>query len=195
MASRGAVFIATNPHSRREAEAAIKALRMNNELRVATLADRIAGLDDMQSSRWLKINMDLFSPFDHTLYMDADTRAFGPLDDGFGMLDDGWDMAIAPSANQGGDCLWHVGEYEAQATFKELGYLPLQLQAGIMFFAKNERTRAFFDRWRYEWRFYCDQDQAALLRALSYVPLKIWLLGRPWNGGALVAHHFGRCRQ
>ena len=118
------------------------------------------------------------------LYLDADTLVRQAVDVGFEMLADGWDLVMVPSTNQGDDVLWHVRPEEVGATFAELGYQPLQLQCGVMFIARNERTAAFFDAWHDEWMRWCDEDQAAFLRALKRVPLKIWMLGYPWNGGA-----------
>jgi len=50
-------------------------------------------------------------------------------------------------------------------------------------------------RRRAEWLRFRDQDQAALLRALAIAPVRAWLVGHPWNGGALVDHRFGACRR
>lgn len=109
-------------------------------------------------------------------------------------MQDGHDMAMAISSNQGGECLWHVDKRERDKTLLELGREPLQLQAGVMFFRKTKRTNKLFATWKSEWLRWKGQDQAALLRALQQVPVKLHLLGRPWNGGAVVAHLFGRAR-
>ena len=71
----------------------------------------------------------------------------------------------------------------------------LQLQGGMMFWRKNERTRAFFQAWREEWERWKGQDQAALLRALHRTPLKLWLLSNEWNGGSLIEHRYGAARE
>ncbi len=153
------------------------------------------GMISAQASRWAKVNLDNISPYERTLYLDADTRTQADLSAGFDMLEDGFDLVITPSSNQGEDCLWHVQEPERQQTIDELGYLPLQLQAGVFFFRKSTAVLTFFEAWREEWERYRDQDQAAFLRALKRCPLKMWLLGRPWNGGSLIDHRFGACRK
>lgn len=153
-----------------------------------------SGEGNMRWSRWMKVHLDELSPFELTLYLDADTRAQLDLSEGFGMLEDGFDLTLTPSNNQGDDLMWHVGEEERRRTVEELGFWPLQLQAGVMFFRKSEGTRRLFEAWQEEWRRWEGQDQAALLRALKRAPVRMWLLGRPWNGGAAVQHLFGRCR-
>jgi len=145
--------------------------------------------------RWAKVNLNNLSPFTHTLYIDADTLVHGDLSAGFDILSDGWDAAIVPSQQQGTELLWHVTEEERQATLDELEYEPVQLQGGLFFFQKNEPVDRFFTAWRSEWLRWKGQDQGALLRALKDAPIHIWLLGFPWNGGAIVAHRYGRARE
>lgn len=91
--------------------------------------------------------------------------------------------------------LWHVGAAEKDETLRSWPCAPLQLQGGVMFFRRSAAVERFFDRWREEWLKHGDQDQAALLRALTRTRLRIWLLGRPWNGGAVVGHLFGRAQR
>ena len=196
MPSNGVAYVVYGEKTQREAETSLKRLRANMpDVKTIVIHDRVDGLTDAQASRFAKVNLDKLTPFDHTLYLDADTRPQADLSSGFEMLADGWELVIAPSNNQGQDCLWHVGKEEREMTFKELGRTPLQLQAGIFFFQKTPNIRRLFALWREEWERYHDQDQAAFLRALDKQPVKIWLLGRPWNGGALVQHLYGRCRQ
>lgn len=153
------------------------------------------GLPDAQGARALKTALLDWTPFWRTAYLDADTTVHADLSAGFAVLRDGWDLALCPSANQGDDLLWHVGDADRAATLAALGTRePLQLQAGVFFVARNTRTRALFAAWREEWAWFRDQDQGALLRALARVPVKIWLLGRPYNGGPVVSHHFGVLR-
>jgi len=196
MPSRGAVYIAYGAKAFGEAATSLTSLnRTNPGIKSIMLSQPVEGASsDAQASRWAKVNLDQLSPFDLTLYMDADTRPQGDLSAGFKMLADGWELVIAPSENQGVECLWHVSKDERDLTLKELSRIPLQLQAGIFFFRKTPDILRLFAVWREEWERYRDQDQAALLRALDRQQIKIWLLGRPWNGGAIVQHLYGRCR-
>ena len=193
MATRGIAYIAFGDRARAEMLESVTTLRRHHKWPL-TMAPANKARTNMQKSRLAKVTLLDWSPYENTLYLDADTRIRGYLDAGFRILDDGWDMAMVPSANQGKDWLWHVGEEERQETYSYYKFQPVQLQAGMMFVRRNDVTEAFFRRWAYEWKWYADQDQGALLRALRESPVKIFLLGRPWNGGALVNHLFGRTR-
>jgi hypothetical protein len=105
-------------------------------------------------------------------------------------------MVITPSPQQDGETLWHVSEAERETTFDEWGTAQvLQLQCGVMWFTLTDRVREFFNLWREEWLRWQGQDQAAFLRALNRFPLKVWLLGRPFDGGAVVGHRWGVLRE
>lgn len=151
------------------------------------------GYTAIQQSRWAKVTLDQWTPFDETLYLDADTRVQGDLNAGFEMLADGWDMVITASAQQADGNMWHIAPDEREATFAayQCGDV-LQLQGGVFWFKKSAAMRRFFEAWRAAWSRWQQYDQAALLRALRVAPVKLHLLGRPFNGGAVVQHRHGR---
>lgn len=147
--------------------------------------------------RMAKIRLLDFTPPDstHVLYLDADTRIIGHLPAVYMASKGGFDLAICPSEQQGPELMWHISEAERAQTLIELGDPePLQLQGGIFLIARNERTVEFCRVWLEEWQRWRGPDQAALLRALHRVPLKLWLLGRAFNGGDVIQHRFGMAR-
>ena len=188
--SSGVCFIAVGP----KAELETRLAREYVTLPVFTQVTSIPGMSDKQSSRLHKTTIPAWSPFDYTLYCDADTRIYGDVTPGFDALASGFDLALAPSTNQGDGAFWHIAHSEKDATISELGYTPVQWQCGVMFIARNERTARLFAMWNYEWKRYRDEDQAAFVRALHNAPVKIFALGYPWNGGAVIGHRFGACR-
>lgn len=190
----GIVQIAIGERAKSEQRSSAASLRPYG-LPVKVITQNVAGLDAVQSSRYHKTHLDQLTPFDRTLYLDADTRIVGDITKPFGVLDDGWDIALCPSTNQVvSEHLWHVSAEERDATYLQLGFVACQLQAGVIYFAKNERVECLFVAWRNEWQRWQGQDQAALLRALQQVPVKVWLLGRVYNGGSVIQHLFGRAR-
>lgn len=205
MNSIGVVYVAYGDAARREARLAIKALRDMHSWPVVVISDKhldnehtVIFKDVSFGARWAKLNLDQLVPreWTHILYMDADTRVHADISAGFTALDAGFDMAICPSENQGGRCMQHVGAEERQVTRSEIGNPhPLQLQAGVMFMRRNAATARLFEEWRTEWKLYEEQDQAALLRALYYVPVRLWLLSNDYNGGSKIEHLFGRARR
>ena len=191
----GVFYVAYGNQTQRETEQSIATLReYHKDLPVVIHKNKYENLSDAQSARWAKINLDLLSPFENSLYLDADTRIRGDLSAGFEILEDGYDLVMSFSDHQDGDCLWHVDKKEQDYTIEQIGYLPLQLQCGVMFMRKSPEINRLFEQWRSEWRYFCDQDQAAFLRALHQAPIRLWMLGRPWNGGAVINHLYGRCR-
>ena len=176
----------------------IKSLREHSNLPITVIDEQLfpgqPGMSDSQKARWGKLNIPELVEYDNVLYVDADTRIHGDLSIGFSFLDT-WDMAIVPSKNQGNDLFSHIPDaQEKMATVEEISNpWPLQLQCGLMYF-NRERCAGFFETWREEYRRYNDQDQAAFLRALHRHPIRVWLLGRPFNGSELVEHRFGACR-
>lgn len=203
VSSRGVCLIAYGEKAEREADLCIRSLRRYHDwpYMVATNSNgpnstnRFLPKDytDVQKSRWSKVTLDLWSPFDETLYLDADTRAQGDLSAGFDMLCDGWDMVITPSSNQADQNMWHVAPDEREYTYLLYQCADvLQLQGGVFWLRKSEAVTRFFEAWRMEWQRWRQFDQAALLRALIAAPIRLHLLGRPFNGGAVVAHNHGR---
>ncbi len=151
--------------------------------------------DYIKASRWTKLNLDRLSPFDYTLYLDVDTRVRQDINDGFLILKDGWEFCLTFSQHQDKEKLWHIGDEDKQFTFDRLQFEDfLQLQAGVFWFKKCHNIYKLFDYWRQEWYRFENQDQGALLRALYKNPVKLWLLGQTWNGGAIINHLFGRVR-
>ena len=200
--NRGVCFVVYGEAARLEAEQSIQSLRLFNDLPVSVIGDHVIGADNIEfqqmdaGGRWGKLHLTNLSPYTFTLYLDADTRPHGDLSTGFEMLMDGWDMVIACSSQQGDDLLWHVGQEEREATLLDgRNSLPLQLQAGVMFVRKCKETDRLFSAWRSEWLRWKGEDQAALLRALEVVPVRLWLLGYPWSGGALIGHRWGAIRR
>lgn len=200
MGATGVIMVAVGVKARLEAVSAIGSLHQWHDWPVAVIGESVAGAAQVLPHRYpgygarrAKLAMCTYSPWDQFLYLDADTRVHGDISAGFDILADGWDMAITASDHQEQEWLWHVGDNERAETEERHGRL-VQLQGGMMFVAKNDRTRLLFEAWQYEWSRYQGEDQAALLRALQIAPVKLWLLGRDYNGGALVEHRFGRAR-
>jgi hypothetical protein len=212
---RGALYVAYGKPARREALASIGTLKQRHpELPIVVVSDsplpgsgacHVYAADVDPGARWAKLNLDRLAPpqWQYILYIDADTRVWGDLTPGFQILQDGWDLALTFSDNQRDsglgtqDLLWHLGEEERATTLDELGNpFPLQYQCGVLFVNRNVTTARLFVAWREEWQRWRDKDQSAFMRALHRVPVRIWLLGRCWNGtgseGAIVGHRFGQ---
>lgn len=163
MSIRGIVLIAQGDNARQQAEAAIGRLgHIGAPWPVAVVADRPLApgtqhvyIEDRAGdpgARGAKVSLDRLSPFDHTLYMDADTRAISTeIAIGFDLLDDGWELVITLSDHQGDDWLWHVGDEERRITEEEVGARVAVLQGGVFWFRKCDAMARLFAMWRDEW--------------------------------------------
>lgn len=199
------MYVAFGASARLAAKLSIESLLRCNDVPVVVVCDGQPGAVSPQAvnvpfdrpgpgARRAKLNVDKLVPQEWRAfaYIDADTFVHADLSPGFAIVEDGWDVAITPSAHQGAELFWHVSAPERRATVAEIADAgPLQLQGGVLFVCQNERTAALFAAWRAEWERWRGPDQAALVRALYRCPLRVWLLGRPWNGGALIHHRWG----
>ena len=200
---RGVIYVAYGQSARAEAMQSIASLKARHDLPVMAITDAqtIKGADHLirfggdegWGARRAKLHVDKLAPWEHFLYIDADTRVNGDLGPGFEILADGWDMVITPSGNQETNRLWHVDKEDKALTLMD-NPLPLQLQGGLFWAAKNDRTAALFEAWRQEWAVFSRQDQGALLRAIHREPVRLWLLGECWQEGQVIDHRWGRAR-
>lgn len=200
MGGLGVVYIAYGAKARAEAAQSLATLRRWCDLPVTLAGDGNVG--DLEPvafeergapGRWAKVNLDRLTPYDYTLFLDADTRIHGRLDVGFTLLARGYALVCVPSKPQHNEVLRHLQPDERARTLAELPLDPLQLNTGVLWFSQD--AAPLFEAWRSEWLRYQDKDQGALLRALYRRPVPVALLGAPFNdrGGAVVDHHFGAC--
>lgn len=200
----GAFYVALGQPACEAAKASIASLRhVLPDMRIKIVSDQVwhdceyeLAVDSDPGGRSIKTRLFDYIPTDWNaaLYLDADTLVYNDPSVGFSLLNDGWDIVLTHSKQQGQSVLWHVDGEEYDCTLDEWGSTPLQYQAGVMFIARNERTVEFFRLWHAEWLRWGGQDQAAFLRAYRQSSIKLWLLGRPFNGGAVISHFFGRAR-
>lgn len=146
-----------------------------------------------ENGRQAKINADKWSPFENTLYLDADTRVNGNIEPIFQLLDMGFEFVATPSSKQGYEWLWHIDKKERILTAHDIGYTPFQVQGGVFAFRKTANVRKFFVAWRKAYKKYPNSiyDQAAMAYAFETTPMKAIFLGQAFNGGAIIAHRFG----
>ena len=206
--SRGVVYVAYGDQAREQARLSAKSLKGHHlHLPMRVISDEpfstVARFPEMPhiyhedtdpGARLVKLNVDNLSPFDHTLYLDADTRIMRPILWPFELLEAGWEMCIVPCRHQGENAHLHVDEEERATTFAEVDD-AIALQGGVIYFRKCEAVHRLFAAWREEWQRYRDQDQAALVRALVRCPVKLFLLGRAYNGGHTIKHYYTYARR
>lgn len=202
---RGIVYIVFGPRAADQAEQSIRALRPHNPWPIIVVGDqepegatRYIPVDRSgtmgESARATKVRLYAWSPYEQTLYLDADTRPRQSLDAGWAALDRGWDLAAAPSLDP---AFGRLGADERGRLVMTLGArYAVPLNSGVIFFRRSDRLASFWRDWAAEWERYRGRDQGAMLLALQRTKPRVWLLGQPWNDRhdnteAIVAHYFG----
>lgn len=190
--TRGLLFIAYGDLAIMGVENAIRILRQHNRiLPVAVISDReIAGADlwieheDIDlGARTIKTQMYKFSPFDQTLYMDADTELQCDPEPIFKLLDF-VDMGMSHDVVRiFKDNRWkELIEEERLATIQETnGAYQLYYNTGVILFNKNERVEKLMTLWHEEWKRWGRQDQPAMFRAQYRSPVRMATLREAFN--------------
>lgn len=142
----------------------------------------------------IKPLMAKISPWDETLYVDADSLFKQSPSPGFERLKL-WDLVIACHEKGVGGTDWSNCT-ERKETSKLIGSpMVLYHNSGMIFWRKNERTEKLFDLWSEEWLKYQHWDeQVALLRALMRSEAVYLNVPISWNSNerkdAYILHHW-----
>jgi hypothetical protein len=194
------LYVCYGPKAENEARLSRGSLTNYHDWPVLAVSDRTQGWAKTHSfvttgrpGRGAKVYLDKLSPWDDTLFLDADTRVWGDLSVGFRLLERGWDFVMVPSDERFQD-FHNAAPDERGTTLSELPGDPLTLNTGVMWFRKTPRVNRFFAEWRRQWNRWRDVDQAAFARALELRPMALFVLGWPFNGtggGTVVQHRFG----
>jgi len=145
------------------------------------------------------------TPFERTLYIDADTEFMSDIVQGFELLNE-YDLALAEELLSVGQLYnkpragWEINILERDATIAELGGDPdiKFLNSGVMFFRKCDQVAALFEAWGRQWLIWQQWDeQLALMRALHEVPVNYEALPVDWNHphrhkAKIIFHNYGR---
>jgi hypothetical protein len=144
------------------------------------------------------------SPFDLTLYLDADTDIRGDLTPGFDAMKE-FDIAIAAHVHP---VEWYRStrgfakrQEELDETIAEWGGgKDLYWNSGVIFWRRNEAISKLFRLWHEEWmRWPVWNEQLALMRAAKITKgLRVNMLDRIiWNtnhpkSGTVIFHNYGK---
>lgn len=191
MADRGALYIAFGERARAQAAQSIRTLRQHApDLPVHVVGDgNIAGAevalrpDQDAGARAYKTAMYTLSPFQQTLYLDADTEVRASPRAGFDLL--GYvDLVLAQDVTRVlAQNHWpHLVAEEVAATRQALGTdQHMYFNSGVIFFNRNARVERMMAAWSDEWNRWGKHDQMALLRAIHQHPVRIAPMRECWN--------------
>lgn len=143
------------------------------------------------------------SPFDRTLYLDADTQFIQDPHKGFEYLSD-YDIALTQEYLTVGELYnkfmagWEINIEERAQTIKE-GINPDErfINSGVIFFKKSSNNEKVFKEWHKQWmRFQQWDEQLALMRALNLSMSSRKYLEPMWNDpqvhdNTIIFHDYG----
>ena len=166
----GVIYVATGDRFVAEAEQSLATLRATNPQLPAML---LSGEDAPRKHLWNEMQVDpalkalknrakLYmdrAPWERCLFLDTDTRVCGDLSDGFALLDR---FDFAWQHGYGGH---HYQVPGVPSSFPEVN-------SGVLFWRKNERTAALFARWR---ELYDSLDQSRETRTWDQKSLRVAL--------------------
>lgn len=146
-----------------------------------------------------------YSPFDYTLYIDADTEFLADILPGFEFLNE-CDMAVTEENLSLGQLYnkklagWEINLVERDATIEELGgdARTKFINSGVIFFKKSKASKATFTAWGEEWERWQQWDeQLALMRAMHRSKGTYKHLSVDWNNphrekAKIIFHNYGR---
>jgi len=204
----GVIYVVYGAKALKMAKESINSIRyLHPDLQIAIISNsdpRVRGTafiyhsDDDAGARIAKLNVYDLTPFERTLYLDADTVVISSLAGGFNLLNY-FDLALASDLTMiDGGILAGETTYlqeERTATAQELPTDKLtQYACGMMFFKKTHGMTRLFTKWQYEWQRWRWRDQGAFLRAIHKVPVRHIVLPKEWNmsgtrGATAVVHH------
>jgi len=190
--SKGVLYVAYGEKARAQAQLSLLTVKRHAPgLTVAVVSDQpLAGADQHihhpeadKGARTQKTSMYRLSPFDLTLFLDADTEVLATPAVGFKMLQY-VDLVLAQDSKRiFADNNWpHLNQEEIAYTEQILGSRQhMYFNSGVIFFRRNERVEAMMDAWHEEWKRFSMHDQMALLRAIHQHPVRIAPMRFPWN--------------
>jgi lipopolysaccharide biosynthesis glycosyltransferase len=117
-------------------------------------------------SRSVKTHLNELSPYQETLYIDADMLPLKSISQVWDYLDHS-DMAMVLDRLPSLALCDHVAQVEIDYTLKLLPGDTHQFNSGLMVWRNNDATQSLFKRWQQEWSVFQKHDQLALVRAIA----------------------------
>lgn len=192
IAEKGVLYVAYGDNAREQARGSIQTVRAKaHGLPVAVVSNTPLMAADHQiyhpeadkGARTQKTQMYRLSPFEQTLFLDADTEMLSSPAAGWELLKY-VDLVLCQDITRNfADDHWKPhNKDEIAATIKQIGIAQhIYFNSGVIFFRRNERVAALMDAWYEEWQRWSLHDQMALLRAIHRCPVRIAPMRAPWN--------------
>lgn len=198
--NHGVLYVAYGEKAITLAENAIATLRLfNKTLSVSVISDQdVKGANTMiyhedtdAGARSIKTSVYFLTPYDKTLFMDADTELKCDPEPYFGLLDK-VDLVMGQDVTRifNRTDHPHLVKKEVIATIEETnGGEFIQYNTGVILFNKCDQVEKLMRAWHEEWQRWKRQDQPAMFRAMYRHPVRIAPLREPFN-----THHSAKAK-
>ncbi|MGA0199990.1 MAG: putative nucleotide-diphospho-sugar transferase [Prochlorotrichaceae cyanobacterium] len=123
-------------------------------------------------SRYLKTQLSSYTPYDQTLFLDADILAIQDISHIWHYLDQG-DLAIARDRLSEVQHCDHIAQVELDFTLSQLPANFPHYNSGVFLWRKTAASELLFKHWHQEWLHFQCQDQLALARAIAKTALTL----------------------
>lgn len=187
----GICYVAFGEKAIQSCEVSLKSARkIHPGIKIAVISTQKINGADIQiikpekdvGAREYKTQVYQYTPFEYTLYLDADTVVVGTLQAGFSALRAGWDVAAAMDYRQTVGRIDHLPQNDVDAVIKMTGTGEYpHLNTGMLFFRKSPEVEDLYNLWHKEWERFHYRDQGAFVRAVHQSEAKIWVLAWQWN--------------
>jgi hypothetical protein len=141
-------------------------------------------LPNGMESRLIKTSLLQFTPFEQTLYLDADVLPIQPIAPIWDFLAQG-NMALAVDVRPTISECDHVAKEEREYTLQRCSAATVQLNGGVMLWRNTSEVRSLFAAWKHEWLQFKRQDQLALVRAIQTTQTRVVELPEVYNFPAM----------
>ena len=132
------------------------------------------------SSRSIKTRLNAYTPYQETLFLDADILPLKPIADLWGYLDQG-DLAMVVDRLPMISLCDHIAQEEKAYTLQRLPGNTVQFNSGVMLWRESLATQSLFHRWHQEWQQFQRHDQLALIRAIKALQIPVTKLPMTYN--------------
>jgi hypothetical protein len=132
------------------------------------------------SSRSIKTRLNAYSPYEETLFLDADILPLQPVSHLWGYLNES-DLAMVVDRLPMVSLCDHVAQEEKAYTLQQLPGHTVQFNSGVMLWRDSLATQVLFRQWHEEWQQFQKHDQLALIRAIKAVQIPVTKLPMTYN--------------
>jgi hypothetical protein len=116
-------------------------------------------------SRAIKTQLASFSPYQETLFLDADILPVKSIAALWSYLAHG-DIAMVSDRNPTIALCDHIAQSEIDYTLQVVPGSTAHFNSGVMLWRQTLKTQQLFQQWHHEWQRFQKQDQLALVRAI-----------------------------